>query len=306
MAIALVRDQQIEYRLHGFADIDHKVAVRKDSLFEIGSVTKPLIALASLSMLQNGQWALEQSIPALVALKPSHKYSLAALLTHRSGLPRLPANMPLHDLTAPYATYKKDDLLQSLQQTQLGDADFSYSNYGYGLLGFLLELSLQQPLADIMRQRVLRPLAMNSAELQVPGYNNKNRASGYALNGQKMAHWHFDALAGAGAVVASVEDMAQMLSSIFRLQQTDALIRQWLTPLDVDGEPKMTPGWMSDKNWLWHSGQTAGFSSVVVFDPQLKTGIVILSNLSAPLNRQGFELAQQFAQNEKVQEKTSK
>jgi CubicO group peptidase (beta-lactamase class C family) len=289
--------------LHGFADLSTKQPVTAETLFEIGSVTKPLIGLASLSQVKNGQWAFERPIPALQAINPAHNYPLAALLTHRSGLPRLPANLPLQQLTNPYARYTTADLIQAIQQTEPGSSDFVYSNYGYGLLGYMLSSAMQQGLADILHQQVFTPLAMKNAALQLPGYQEPRLASGYALSGEPVEHWQFEALAGAGAVVATVQDMAQMLSSVFRLQQSDPKIRQWLTPLEVSGEPQMTPGWMLNKNWLWHSGQTAGFSSVVVFDPARKIGIVLLTNLGMSLNQQGFQLAEQWAQQTKKQDK---
>ncbi len=296
MAIALVHDQQVEYHLHGLADVATESRLTKDTLFEIGSISKPLTALAALGQVQAGRWQLMQSVSQQFNLPQlaEHRYTLAALLTHRSGLPRLPANMPLHDLTNPYAGYAEPQLLEALASTRFDPQVFSYSNYGYGLVGYLLSQTLQQSYADIMQQAVFLPLGMSAARIQQPGVSFARLASGYAITGDNMANWQFDSLAGAGAVIATVEDMAIMLRTVFAQAEHNELLRQWLTVLTEQEGTVMTPGWMQQQNVLWHAGQTGGFASLVAFDPQQKMGIVILTNVAIPVTSQGFLLLQQW------------
>lgn len=297
--------------MHGLADVATAAPVTPHTLFEIGSVSKPLTALAVLSQVQNGRWQLTQSMAEQTALPElaSHTYTLAELLTHRSGLPRLPANMSLTDLRNPYATYDDTLLQAALANTEFPEEGFSYSNFGYGLLGWLLQQSLQQPYAEVMQQQVFQPLGMQHAAVQTPEHepaaplqdgsttdNNLNKlATGYAISGDAVEHWQFDSLAGAGAVVANIEDMATMLTTLFQQTAHSALLQQWLTPLPTTGEPRMTPGWMlSQQDWLWHAGQTAGFCSLVVFDPKQQKGLVILTNIAVPVTTQGFALFKQW------------
>lgn len=303
MAIALVDGQQVKYQLHGLADTQPQAAsqaVDRQTLFEIGSVTKPLTALAVLSLVQQGRWQLDRPLAQQFA-RPElakHQYSLADLLTHRSGLPRLPANLPLDDLRNPYASYHDNQLRAALTTTDFTERQFGYSNYGYGLLGWLLATELKQSYAELMQQRVFQPLAMPTAKVQLslPEHTGTapawpKLARGYAINGEQVANWQFDSLAGAGAVIASIEDMAGMLKHIFATANTDPLLQLWLTPLPLSDQPAMTPGWMlTTKGWHWHAGQTAGFSSLVVFDPTQQKGLVILSNIALPITEQGMAL----------------
>ncbi|MFN3710101.1 MAG: serine hydrolase domain-containing protein [Alishewanella aestuarii] len=303
MAIALVHGQQVQYQLHGLIDTQPQAAsqaVDLQTLFEIGSITKPLTALAVLSLVQQGRWQLDRSLAQQFA-RPElakHQYSLADLLTHRSGLPRLPANLPLEDLRNPYASYHDNQLRAALTTTDFTERQFGYSNYGYGLLGWLLATELKQPYAELMRQRVFQPLAMPTANVQLslPEHTGTTAtwpklARGYAINGEQVANWQFDSLAGAGAVIASIEDMAGMLKHIFATANTDPLLQLWLTPLPLSDQPAMTPGWMlTAKGWHWHAGQTAGFSSLVVFEPTQQKGLVILTSIALPVTEQGMAL----------------
>ncbi|CAM5210403.1 serine hydrolase domain-containing protein [Alishewanella longhuensis] len=308
VAIALVDGQQVQYQLHGLADTGQQQtvssalsqAVNLDTLFEIGSVTKPLTALAVLSLVQQGRWQLDQPLAQQFALPElaSHQYNLTDLLTHRSGLPRLPANLPLDDLRNPYASYHDNQLLEALTMTDFTERQFAYSNYGYGLLGWLLATESKQPYAELMQQRVFQPLMMPTAKVQMSTTDNSGvatplpkLANGYAINAEQVANWQFDSLAGAGAVVASIEDMAGMLKQLFSAANTDPLLQLWLTPLPLSDQPAMTPGWMlTTQGWYWHAGQTAGFSSLVVFEPTQQKGLVILTNMALPVTEQGLAL----------------
>ena len=307
----------MEYHLHGLADIENNTAVTAKTLFEIGSVTKPLVALAALRQVQAGHWQLQQPVSTLTDTPElaTHSYTLADLLTHRSGLPRLPGNFvteltnegdPAASATRtanPYARYDSKALLAAAGSQEFSDRHYSYSNYGYGLLGYLLAQQ-QQKLDAVLQEQVFRPLGMKTARLQRPHQHYSPLAEGYALGAGKVPHWQFGALAGAGAVLASVSDMASMLQTVLRQPQQDKAMQLWLTPLVVDSEPKMTPGWMLQDGIYWHAGQTAGFCSFVGFDLQSQSGIVILTNLALPVSTQGFMLLQQWQETHQAADNT--
>lgn len=286
----------MEYHLHGLVEVAKQTAVTSRTRFEIGSVSKPLTALAALTLVQSGQWQLQQPVATLTPLSSlkTHQYSLADLLTHRSGLPRLPGNMPLDNAVDPYAGYTEGDLFAAAQNTEFGSNSFSYSNFGYGLVGALLAHHLQQPFAEVMQQRVFTLLKMKTAAIQYSGGQFADLATGYAVNDAPVAHWQFDSMAGAGAVIASIEDMAAMLQSIFAADKHDALIKRWLEPLTEDADVAMTAGWMLENDIRWHAGQTGGFTSFVGFDPTREVGIVILTNMAVPVTTAGFTLLQQW------------
>ncbi|MBU2069961.1 MAG: beta-lactamase family protein [Gammaproteobacteria bacterium] len=297
VAIALVSAADVHYKLHGLADVASLQPANRGTLFEIGSVTKPLTALAVLDEVAAGRWRLDVQLAEQfkLPLLATQRYTLADLLSHRSGLPRLPENLPLHDLTNPYAGYGRAELIAALgnsAETQ----QFAYSNLGYGLLGWLLSESLAQSYAKLMQHKVFHRLNMRTARVPAPAADLlPGLATGYAINAEPVLHWQFDSLAGAGAVVASIEDMAAMLQTIFAKAETDAVLAAWLTPLPLTDLPAMTPGWMlNEQEWLWHAGQTAGFSSLVVFSPKQQKGLVILSNIARPVTEVGMVLFEQW------------
>lgn len=308
VAIALIYADKVQYQLHGLADIENNIALTADTLFEIGSVTKPLVALSALRQVQAGRWQLQQQVSTLTDTPAltKHGYTLADLLTHRSGLPRLPDNLLNHasnqtdaaassqQMSNPYASYDAEALLSAAGAQEFSERHFNYSNYGYGLLGYLLCVQQQQNLDTLLQEQVFLPLGMTKARLQRPNQHYSPLAQGHALGAGKVPHWQFGVLAGAGAVLASVRDMATMLQTVMTQPQQDKALALWLTPIAQDTEPNMTPGWMLQNGIYWHAGQTAGFSSFVAFEPQSQSGIVILTNLALPVTTQGFMLLQQW------------
>ncbi|MCB5227690.1 beta-lactamase family protein [Alishewanella sp. 16-MA] len=297
VAIAWVDGQAVRYQLHGQANVAKQQAVSQNTLFEIGSISKPLTALAIIKQLQQGKWQLDTPLAEQSTLPElaTHRYTLAELLTHRSGLPRLPANLPLDDLSNPYASYDEAALKAALANTKFAEKAFGYSNFGYGLLGYLAGQQAKIPYSSLMQQQVLQPLGMKTAGVQTSKQSFKDLASGYAISADTVPNWQFDSLAGAGAVVASIEDMATMLRHIFQHHAKDKALQQWLTALPTTEQPAMTLGWMlTEQQWLWHNGQTAGFFSLVIFDLKTEKGLVLLTNIAIPVTEQGFALFKEW------------
>ena len=310
VAIAIISGGQTRFYLHGFADHSKQQAVGKQTLFEIGSVTKPLVGLVTALLVTKQQLSLDTTVAALLqdADYQQHQYTLAQLLSHYSGLPRLPANLPLTDLTDPYANYNQTDLMAALQQVQPGEQQFEYSNFGYGLLAELVSRQQDTNLAALMQQQLFQPLNMTASTIAIPGGSYSNRAQGYQPDGTESANWHFQALAGAGAVLSSIADMATLVEHYLIATAPDTLprassqqpslakaMRLSVTPLAAN--PTIGFGWMLQPDGLiWHNGQTGGFNAFVGFAPAAQVGIIILSNDTIPVTPGGMTLLQQLQQ----------
>lgn len=310
VAIAIISGGQTRFYLHGFADHSKQQAVGKQTLFEIGSVTKPLVGLVTALLVTKQQLSLDTTVAALLqdADYQQHQYTLAQLLSHYSGLPRLPANLPLTDLTDPYANYNQTDLMAALQQVQPGGQQFEYSNFGYGLLAELVSRQQDTNLAALMQQQLFQPLNMTASTIAITGGSYSNRAQGYQPDGTESANWHFQALAGAGAVLSSIADMATLVEHYLSATAPDTLprassqqpslakaMRLSVTPLAAD--PTIGFGWMlQPEGLIWHNGQTGGFNAFVGFAPAAQVGIIILSNDTIPVTPGGMTLLQQLQQ----------
>jgi CubicO group peptidase (beta-lactamase class C family) len=122
-------------------------------------------------------------------------------------------------------------------------------------------------------------------------------ASGSA-GGSPVRNWDLDALAGAGALRSSAEDMTSFLSAAMELRSTplDSVFRLTTAPQFDAGSPAMRIGlgWhilqRSGLQIVWHNGGTGGYRSFAGFDPQRQIGVVVLANSTIGVDDIGFHL----------------
>ena len=97
-------------------------------------------------------------------------------------------------------------LVGSWQPARPRDTAFEYSNLGYGLLGYALAREAGQALDVLLRDQVLAPLGLQGMVLARPGTPAGRLATGHDAQGQAVPPWHFDVLAGAVALRATLAE----------------------------------------------------------------------------------------------------
>jgi serine-type D-Ala-D-Ala carboxypeptidase/endopeptidase len=181
---------------------------------------------------------------------------LRQLATHTSGLPRLAPNMnvPTVDLANPYAEFRVEQAEDGLRQPVAAPgAPMLYSNFGYQLLGLVLERASGLP----VRAADHRPVA-HAAWLE-PFWRRQQRrrhpAPGHDHRGE-LPHWGHP-LAAAGGVEATIGDLASYTSACLRPPPSPlgAAIAAAQTPVEDGGHQGLA--WrVSDDGIRWHTGST--------------------------------------------------
>jgi len=282
--------------IYGFGKGPNGAPPTGRTLFEIGSITKVYTSLLFADSIQRREVALNTAVsdllpPGVTApTRDKRTISLGHLAVHSSGLPRLPATIAAHaDAPDPYAGYDEDALYRDLVRTELlspPGAHIVYSNYGAGLLGFLLGKKIGGGYKDALTQRVLKPLKTEDTYFAVPPAAQARRAKGTTPDLADTPYWTFDALAGAGALISSARDLLALVDAELdaasggKTTLRPAMRLTQEPQLDVKGE-NVGLGWQIDGNGrYWHNGGTGGFHSFVGFDPKTKRGVVILASTS--------------------------
>ena len=274
------------------------------TLFEIGSITKTVTGLLLADAIERGE--VERSTPVTTLLPDSvtigpadsTTITLGHLATHRSGLPRLPSNL---DATArprdPYAAYGDSALYAFLDGYVLPRAPgttYEYSNLGMGLLGHLLARQADTPYAALVRQRIAAPLGLSDTRVHLTDARQSRFAQGHTRVGAPAPPWHFDALAGAGALRSTAADLLSYLRAHRRAltvgpDTTPALHRAMrrattvYAPTDREST-RIGLGWHQSTRGghavLWHNGGTGGFRSLVALDRDTGHGVVVLVSIA--------------------------
>jgi serine-type D-Ala-D-Ala carboxypeptidase/endopeptidase len=264
------------------------------SVFEIGSVNKTFTGTLLADMVAKGEVALTDPISKYLpqgVTAPSlagREITLLDLVTHHSGLPRLADNQKPADPANPYADYTIEKLYAFLNAHQLRREPGSaaeYSNLGMGLLGHLLARASGRSYVDLVRQRILDPLGMTMTGYALDGEIATWMTKGHDASGKEVPYWFAtEAIQGAGGLRSNVEDMLKYLkanvgapgSDLQRAMRVAHQVQKSIEGGSVGLAWQMRP--YKGRTMITHGGGTAGFSTMVSFDPDKRVGFVMLVN----------------------------
>lgn len=262
--------------------------------YEIGSVTKTMVAYLLANSIVTERVTESQSLQSIFAEVPE-SITLAQLATHTSGLPRLPGDLfEGADEADPYAHYTLATTLAYLADLEVAPTSesldhYEYSNLGYGVLAEALASVHGKSFAQLIQDELFTPFGMTASNVAMPLQNGEQPlatlAQGYSSVGTPVAPWHFQAMAGAGAVRSTLPDMIRYVEQLIqRLQQRAPAVELLLAPRFTMGRCcARSLGWILQKDekgqWFaWHNGQTAGATSFVGFYLDGSRAVVILHN----------------------------
>ena len=268
-----------------------------DTEFEIGSITKVFTSLVLADMAAKGEVGLDDPIalflpPGVSApSKDGKAITLLELATHTSGLPRLPTNFAPKDPGNPYADYTEDQLwafLSSYQLTRDPGAQWEYSNLGFGLLGALLARRAGSDYESLVKARVIGPLGMTSTTITLTPDERSRLAAGHDSLLRKVANWDLPALAGAGGLRSTANDLMRFLAAAMALSALPPSPGADFAETLATTRPSATPSMTQALGWellhapggdiVEHGGGTGGYHTFIAFNPKTKVGVVMLTN----------------------------
>ncbi len=264
-----------------------------DTLFEIGSMTKVFTALLLADMAGRGEVSLDDPVErylpdgAAMPRRGGKAITLRMLSMQNSGLPRLPDNMPYGDPADPYADYTEALLLEFLAGYELprdpGER-YEYSNLGVGLLGYALARAGGGDYEGLLRTRILDPLGMRDTAIVLSEGQRARFATGHDDYMRPTSPWDLSALAGAGALRSSANDMLRFLAAALDPASPIAPeMRLVLSDrLGAAGGPQTALGWIilppPSGEVLHHGGGTGGFRTHMALQPAAARAVVVLAN----------------------------
>jgi D-alanyl-D-alanine-carboxypeptidase/D-alanyl-D-alanine-endopeptidase len=278
-----------------------------DTLFEIGSITKVFTSLILADMVERGEVKLDDPVAkflppsATVPSRNGRQITLLDLSMQISGLPRLPNNMRPADVANPYADYNAAKLYEFLSgyklQRDIGEK-YEYSNLAVGLLGHALSLKAGMSYEQLVRTRILEPLGMTSTSVALSDSQKKRLATGHSDELKPVKNWDLDALAGAGALRSTANDMLKFLAANLELTDTPlkAAMRRMRSVHRETGtdDLEIAMAWHVFHKFgtdiYWHNGGTAGYRSFAGFVPAKKTGVVVLCNTFFDIDDMGYHI----------------
>jgi D-alanyl-D-alanine-carboxypeptidase/D-alanyl-D-alanine-endopeptidase len=283
-----------------FGKLDDDKAPDGDTVYEIGSITKTFTATLLAQSVLAGRVTLDTPVAQLlpdfqIPSRDGMEITLGELGTQHSALPRLPSNLQPKDAGDPYADYDAAKLKAFLAGYQLPrdpGTTYEYSNLGFGLLGYALAQSERTAYGALIDQRILKPLGMTSSGTVFSDAMRAHLAPGHNNRGSAAKNWNIDALAGAGAIHSTANDMLRYLKAnmgVDRSPLAEAMKLAQQPRSDMTKTMRIGLAWMTTrKGIIWHNGETGGYRSFIGFTADGRHGVVVLSNTDADPDDLGF------------------
>ncbi len=287
--------------------------VAPDSDFEIGSISKGITGLLYADACGRGEISPATPLGELLPLGDcaAAGVSLGSLSRHASGLPRLAPATPGSASTAEAHGVTLPARGESVRGEPGGTAGAGprgpaagpgtrprYSNLGFELLGHAVAAGAGMSYRELVAARLCGPLALDSLYMPAtPGELGPDALTGTSRRGRPRQPWTGEALAPAGGIRASIQDLARLARALL---DGTAPGRSALDPVANFAGPAVRIGaaWLTleakGRRITWHNGGTGGFSSWIGLDREASAGVVLLSATAASVDRQGFELLQEL------------
>ncbi len=268
----------------GMADYEAGAPNRPETIFPIASLTKQFTAMGILVLADRGLLAFDNQLGDLLPNCPTEwrEVTLHHLLTHTSGIPdafskvdEVPVDETLAAIYDSFAKIEKKELRQ-----QPG-TKYSYSNYGYVLLGAVIEETSGEKLMAFFHKNIFEPLGMTKTGYHdvwaiVPG-----RARGYRFREgrrQNIAYEDHGAYA-AGGLLSTVGDLyrwhrALGSSKLVASKTQAAMFAPFLDEYAYGWKVTRQHGHTAHQ----HNGGLAGFSAHIARYPEEDLLVVVLGN----------------------------
>ncbi len=303
LVVGVLKDGEAATWGYGRRSVDDPRPPDGRSVFEIGSVTKALTGILLALAVERGDLALDdparKHLPESLSLpsREGKEITLAHLATHTSGLPRLPSNLAPADPANPYADYTVERLAKFLSGHKLRrdpGLTYEYSNLGAGLLGHLLAIESHLTYEQLVGCRICDALDLRDTRITLTDSMKSRLVPGHDEKLRRVPNWDIPALAGAGALRSTADDMLAFLAANLNLKPgplQKAMALSQVPRADADGGgTRIGLGWhvtplpMSKRTMVWHNGGTGGYSSFAGFVPETRTAVVVLSNTTESID----------------------
>lgn len=292
LAVAFFDGQQEYFMSYGYADFENKKLISKDTLFKIASITKVFTSTLLAVKVIEGKVNLNDSVSKFLNLKNAAfgdndigRITLLNLATHTSSLPR---PFPSFGKNNPLTKENLNNYLNLLKTPFPVASKYSYSNFGFGLLGLALSNESNTTYMKLLSDVILQPLKMNSTMIEVPENLVNLVAVGYNKNGLAAKQSFNTLMPGSGALYSTSSDMLKFLMANLGINGPKNLLNAMEFAqkgfFSINEHLSIGLGWQrftKDKGLLIidKNGGLPGFSSYIGFTKGVKKiGIVILIN----------------------------
>jgi len=275
----------------GKANLELDVDMKPDYVFQIGSITKQFTAAAIIMLAEQGKLSITDDITKFIPDYPTQGQTITLhhLLTHTSGIMNYTRMKSINSIAKEDLTPKElvDFFKDEPMDFNRGEK-FQYSNSGYILLGYVIELVSGMGYIDFVERNIFEKAGMKDSRFASDRKIIKDRAYGYQQSGDELLnkrHISFNITYSAGSLMSTVNDLLKWQNAI----NNNILIGEELKNL-IFTNYKLNDGESIGYGYGWHlknisgirswehGGSIFGYKSMAVYLPDNDIYVVGLTN----------------------------
>ncbi|MBX3239811.1 MAG: serine hydrolase [Chitinophagaceae bacterium] len=289
----VVKDGKVLYKkAFGKADLELEVAMKPDHIFRIGSITKQFTASAILKLAEEGRLSLSDTITRFIKDYPmnGHAITIEHLLTHTSGVKNY-TSLGKFNMEVRRKDFTSGELIDFFKNEPMDfppGTDYRYSNSGYVLLGYIIELVSGKTYAEYIRENFFKPLGMEKSFYDNTSAIIPGRVSGYQRRNDHFENSDYLSMTlpySSGSILSNIEDLFVWYDALMNNQ---VLNRESLEKAHTSY--KLSDGRLTGYGYGWesgnvqgsptikHVGRINGFVTYCVYLPMEKIFVAIFSN----------------------------
>lgn len=287
VTVAMGKGDRLLYsKAFGSADLENALPATTETLIRTASIAKSISAVATMTLVESGKVNLDAPVQTYCAAFPQKQWPITTreLLNHTSGIrhynPGEPENTRHFKWTADgFVLFAGDPLL-----FRPGTA-YSYSTYGYSVVGCVIEGASGGRFQDYVSEHVLKPAGMTHTFVDDVFEIVPHRARGYQrVDGQVKNAALMDSsykIPG-GGYETSAEDLVRFALALMngKLLKAKTVSAMW-TASSVSGQPGYGLGFMlfEGGKFVTHTGGQAGTSTQLIMIPEQHFALAVLANM---------------------------
>jgi len=285
ITVGIIQNGEVTYTVYGE---NGSILNPKEYVYEIGSITKTFTTSLLCKAISEKKISLDDPINNYLNLPPKEYYpTISRLVTHTSGYKNYYFEVPMItnylNRVNDFYSINENQLINRIGKINLNNQDytFNYSNFGFAILGSVLEQVYDEDYSALMNSYIKNDLKLVNTKL----------SEGLGDLGNYWEWADSDAYLPAGGIVSTISDMIkyaqiQMLetprylsiahNSLAAIDNVNNINEKMGINLNEVGV-----GWIIDtkNNIVWHNGGTGNYNSYIGFDKEKQIAVVVLSNL---------------------------
>lgn len=305
VSIAVVQNGETKWaKGYGIADTETGLEVNPTTLFQAGSISKPVAALGALKLMEQGKLDLDQNVNDYLQgyqvpeneFTSEQKVTVRRLLTHSAGT-------TVHG----FPGYSQNDTFPSVIEVLQGEGNtpivlvdtipgsiWRYSGGGYTIMEKVVEDISGRPLEVFLEEQILKPMGMTNSTYQQPLGEKwqSNASAAYNRQGEIIeGKWHNYPEQAAAGLWTTPSDLAKYCIEIQNIKagKIDGVLKQETVEAMLSkhlNDWGLGPGLTGEGESLLfrHGGKNAGFSNNMVAFANSGEAVIIMTNADQGVN----------------------